>query len=359
MLSHELRNPLAAVLSAAKVMRMRTNDALVADRAHQVLERQSAHMARLLDDLLDVSRITRGGIELRKEDLDFRDVIDLAREALNPMLEDRRATVILDVPDQAIPVRGDPARLQQVVVNLLSNAARYSPAGKTIRLSARVDGEWVVLSVKDQGRGIAAEMLPEIFELFVQADQGLDRSLGGLGIGLTLVRKIVELHGGTVEARSDGAGSGSEFIVRIPWQSHSLFQSAQSAIPESGPRRIVVVEDQDDSRQMLRVLLETSGHLVIDEADGHAAIETIEREHPDVALIDIGLPLLSGYEVARKLRQNPVLDDVVLVALTGYGTDEDVKAARDAGFDEHLTKPTDPDLIAEIIARRGRRRKAS
>jgi CheY-like chemotaxis protein len=215
------------------------------------------------------------------------------------------------------------------------------------------------LRVKDQGRGIPGEMLSEIFELFVQAEQGLDRATGGLGVGLTLVRKIVELHGGTVEAQSQGQGKGSEFIVVLPIQTHAVLRRLTERNTQTTPRRIVVVEDQDDARMMLKVLLEGNGHIIIEEANGLSAVKTIEREHPDVALIDIGLPVMSGYDVARKIRQNPVLDDVVLVALTGYGTETDVVAACEAGFDEHLTKPTDNEVIESIISRCRRRRKAS
>jgi PAS domain S-box-containing protein len=350
MLSHELRNPLAAVLSASKIMRSDKITPQLSEKARDVVERQATHMARLLDDLLDVSRITKGGIELRKEDLDFRNIIDTAIEALSPVLADRKAQLIKEVPEDVLVVRGDPARLQQVVVNLLSNAVRYSPAGKRIWLRAIATGDSVMLGVKDEGRGIAREMLSAIFELFVQTEHGLDRSGAGLGIGLTLVRKIVELHGGTVEARSDGPGAGSEFIVTIPLQRHAFLHQVRQSIGAGDSRRIVLVEDQDDARTMLRALLESKGHVVIEQSDGGSALDTINREHPDVALIDIGLPIMNGYDLARKLRENPVLDDVILVALTGYGTAEDIQTARDAGFDNHLVKPADPDLIDQILA---------
>jgi two-component system CheB/CheR fusion protein len=359
MLSHELRNPLAAVVSAVRVMQVKNVKPEAVDKAREIVERQSRQMARLLDDLLDVSRITRGGIELRKEDIDLRDVIRTAIEALTPVLEDRRAAVIVDVPDELLSVRGDSARIQQVVVNLLSNAARYSPAGKTIHLSAAPDGELIVLKCKDQGRGISKSMLSEIFELFVQNEQGLERSSGGLGIGLTLVRQIVELHGGTVEAQSDGPGTGSEFIVKLPRQRHAVLRRTAGNLEPGVSRRVLVVEDQDDAREMLRMLLESKGHVVLEESDGRSAISAIEREHPDVALIDIGLPVMSGYQVVQKIRENPVLDDVLLVALTGYGRDADVKAAKEAGFDAHLTKPADPHLVDEIIAGRAKQQRAS
>jgi PAS domain S-box-containing protein len=356
MLSHELRNPLAAVVSAVKVMRMATAKQEQIDKARQIVERQSRHMARLLDDLLDVSRITRGGIALRKEDLDLREIVRGAIEALTPTLEERSAQLEVDLPDHELPVRGDAARMQQVVVNLISNAARYSPIGSTIALSGHIDGSAVVLRVLDHGRGISPTMLSDIFEMFVQDEQGLERSTGGLGIGLTLVRQIIELHGGRVQAHSDGVGKGSEFVVTLPLQPHAVIHRLHE--PQQGPvpRRVLIVEDQDDAREMLRLLLESMGHIVVEEADGGAAVETLEREHPDVALIDIGLPIMSGYDVARLVRKNRNLDDVLLVALTGYGRDSDIEAARAAGFDAHVTKPADAQVIDQVLAEKIRRR---
>ena len=359
MLSHELRNPLAAVVSASTVMQAPNVKTESIEKARQVIGRQSRHMARLLDDLLDVSRITRGGIELRKEDLDLREVVRTAIEALMPVLDEHAAELILSLPDSELPVRGDAARIQQVVVNLLSNAARYSPPGSPIHVSAGVEGDYVVLNVKDRGRGISPSMLSDIFDLFVQDGQGLERSTGGLGIGLTLVRQIVELHGGTVEAHSDGIGQGSEFVVKLMRQPHAIIQRQRDAKYASDVLRILVVEDQDDSREMLRVLLESMGHVILEEADGASAVTAIEREHPDVALVNIGLPVMSGYEVARRIRGNSLFDDVVLIALTGYGRDSDIAAAKSAGFDAHITKPADSHAIDEVLVRIVRRKKAS
>ncbi len=351
MLSHELRNPLAAVLSATSVMQVR-DEAAVIQRARDVIERQSEHMARLLDDLLDVSRITRGGIVLRKEDLDLRQAIARAIEAVSPQLEERQTKLDIDVGEVPLPVRGDPARLQQVVVNLLSNAGKYSPAGRRVRVSARTLGECVQLSVEDEGYGIAPELLPDIFELFVQREQGLARSDGGLGVGLALVRQLVTLHGGTVEAHSEGIDRGSRFVVTLPLQTHAVLSRPRAEAIRHVERRVVIVEDQDDAREMLGELLEALGYIVFGAKDGQQAIALIERVHPDVALVDIGLPVLDGFSVARHIRQNPVLDDVLLVAVTGYGTDEDVRAAHQAGFGEHLTKPADPKRIEQILARK-------
>jgi len=349
MLSHELRNPLAAVVSAATVLQTPNVKPDAADRARQIIERQSRHMARLLDDLLDVSRITRGGIELRKEDLDLNEVIRAAIEALSPILEERNAKLSTDLPNYPLPVRGDAARIQQVVVNLVSNAARYSPPGTPIQVSAGCDEDSVILSVKDQGRGISPSMLSAIFELFVQDGQGLERTTGGLGIGLTLVRQIIELHGGKVQAHSDGVGKGSNFVVVLPRQHQAILRRQHNPKYASAARRVLVVEDQDDSREMLRILLESMGHIVLEEADGDSAVKAIERAHPDVALIDIGLPVMSGYDVARQIRQNPLLDDVMLVALTGYGRDSDIAKAKEAGFDAHITKPADSHDIDELL----------
>jgi two-component system, chemotaxis family, CheB/CheR fusion protein len=359
MLSHELRNPLSAVVSAASVMRSPHLSSQTAHQAREIIERQSRHMTRLLDDLLDVTRITRGGIELRKQDVDLRDVIAAGIETLAPVLQERQARVVTETGPDMLAVRGDPDRLQQVIVNLISNAVRYSPSGKPVRISGRIERGMVVLSVKDEGRGIPHNMLSEIFELFVQSDKGLDRAGGGLGIGLTLVRQIVELHGGIVSAHSQGPGTGSEFVVRFPLLQNALIQQTTRVPAPASPCRVVIVEDQDDAREMLRMLLETAGHKVFEAADGLEAAHVIQQEHPDVALLDIGLPGMNGYEVARRIRQNAVFDDVILVALTGYGMESDVKAARDAGFDDHLRKPVDLKAVQEILANRTIRRKAS
>ncbi|MBV8763072.1 MAG: PAS domain S-box protein, partial [Deltaproteobacteria bacterium] len=348
MLSHELRNPLAAVLNATRLLQSQPLPD-VAKRCQSVIERQSKHMARLLDDLLDVSRITRGKLQLRDEPLDFRQAVESAVEATGPLLAERKIQLDLQLPNQPISVRGDVARLQQVTVNLLSNAANYSPPGSRIELRLAVQGGQALLRVVDRGFGIEAEMLDKIFELFVQAEQRIDRPRGGLGVGLSLAKSIVELHGGTIEARSDGPNMGSEFVVKIPVAGEAPAQTARTA-PKAPRRRIVLVEDQHDSREMLRMLLESLDHVVIDAADGAAAVEVIERERPDAALIDIGLPVMTGYEVAQRIRQNKALESVMLVALTGYGAPSDVKAARDAGFDAHLVKPAEISRIQEVLA---------
>jgi len=349
MLSHELRNPLAAVLSATRVMQSKRSDTDAVDKARGVINRQAKHMACLLEDLLDVSRITRGGIQLKIEVVDLRTTVELSMEALAPFLEEHAIQLEVELPETAPLVDGDSARLQQIIVNLLSNAARYSPPHTRVILSiSEVQGE-VLIRVRDYGSGIPQNMLPHIFELFVQSEQGLERARGGLGIGLTLVRKIVELHGGKVEAKSEGIGMGSEFSVWLPRSDRRRTSSDTPPTSQRRARSILVVEDQDDAREMLTLLLEAHGNNVFGAADGPTALDIIERERPDAALIDIGLPSMNGYEVARHVRSHPELAAVYLVALTGYGTHDDVRAARDAGFDHHMTKPADPETIQRVL----------
>ena len=351
MLSHELRNPLAAVLNATRVMHTQGDKAALS-KATDVIERQSRHMARLLDDLLDVSRITQGGIELRKEDLDLRDAIELAVEAVRPHLDSHDTVLDMELPDEPLHVRGDRARLQQIIGNLLNNAAKYSPKGSRVELQARASAGEIQVTVRDEGYGISAELLPKIFDLFVQNEQGVDRSDGGLGVGLALVRQLVELHGGRVSAESGGLNQGSYFHVTLPRLAHSTLQPTKSLErtgAQSARQRVVIVEDQDDARDMLRALLQAKGYLVFEARDGKEAIETIEEVHPHAALVDLGLPVLNGFEVARQLRNNPVLNDVLLVALSGYGSSSDVEAARAAGFNHHLTKPAELAEIERVL----------
>jgi two-component system CheB/CheR fusion protein len=352
MLSHELRNPLAAVLNATNLMKEALYDSKTVDKCHQVIGRQANHMARLLDDLLDVARITRGKFELRKEDLDLRLPVEAAIESTAPLLRERFVDLKVSVPETPVLVRGDANRLQQVVANLLSNAATYSSKHGKVELALELDGDRASLAVSDRGVGIEPAMLGSIFELFVQAEQRIDRPRGGLGVGLSLARSVIELHGGTIEAESPGPGQGSRFSVRLPLQANAIRSSRSTRPPrERKRRRIVVVEDQPDSREMLRILLEKRQHIVIEAADGARAVEIIEREHPDAALVDIGLPVISGYEVAKQIRSRSHLDDVVLVALTGYGAPTDIIAAREAGFDHHVCKPAELSKIEELLDR--------
>jgi two-component system, chemotaxis family, CheB/CheR fusion protein len=353
MLSHELRNPLAAVMNATTLIGKQP-DAEVVARCRGVIERQARHMKRLLDDLLDVSRITRGKFQLILDDLDLRGSIEAAIESTVPLFAERGVALEHSLPRQPMAMRGDAGRLVQVVVNLLSNAANYSPRGSTVRLVVTIEGDRGVLRVIDHGVGIEPELQTRIFDLFVQSEQRLDRSRGGLGVGLSLAKNIVDLHGGTIEVHSDGPDTGSDFQVTLPLAARAAPQLGTDRSPggPSGRCRIVLVDDQADSREMLRMLLESRDHLVIDVEDGRSAIDVITREKPDVAFIDIGLPAMNGYEVAQRIRDRPALDDVLLVALTGYGAPSDISAARAAGFDEHVIKPAELAKLERILATR-------
>jgi two-component system, chemotaxis family, CheB/CheR fusion protein len=351
MLSHELRNPLAAILSATRLLRLQPLPSEPSTKAADVVERQAKHMARLLDDLLDVSRITQGRIALRKSRLDLRETSRSALEALGPFMAERDITVNVDLPEEPVPVVGDSARLQQIQANLLSNAAKYSPRGSTVDFKLwREDGN-ALIRVTDRGRGIEAEVLPRIFELFVQGPQPIDRSDGGLGIGLTVLRSLVELHGGRVEAHSDGASKGSEFTVWLPLAPAAAAEVAQPEVSAAPVvKTVVVVEDQEDSRLMMKLLLESHGIIVFTAADGPEGLDLIASVKPDLALVDLGLPRMDGFEVAQRLRAAG--STLHLVALSGYGQESDVKAALAAGFDQHITKPPDPGRLEQLLAGR-------
>ena len=357
MLSHELRNPLAAILSATHLITHARSSEDVCQEAGRVVARQARHMSRLLDDLLDVSRITHGRIVLHKEALDLRDTTRSAVEALGPLMQKRGIQLDLAIAGEPIPVVGDAARLQQIQANLLSNATKYSPEGARVRFELRRDAGQAMIRVSDSGRGIEPEMLPRIFDLFVQGPQPLARSDGGLGIGLTLLRSLVELHEGRVEAHSDGADKGSVFTVWLPLASWARANAdAQKAPTTFTVKTIAVVEDQEDSRRMMEILLESKGFTVSTAGNGEEGAELIERVRPDLALIDLGLPVLSGYDLARRIRHNPETAGTRLIALSGYGQAADVQAALDAGFDDHLTKPPDFDKLDRLIAKGSPRR---
>jgi two-component system CheB/CheR fusion protein len=355
MLSHELRNPLAAIVNAIAMLE-RDDSVERASRYRGVIKRQASHMKGLLDDLLDVSRITSEKFSLQTHDLDLRDAIETAVESTAPLYEARRIRLEQAIPDQPLHVRGDARRLAQVVANLLANAATYSPTNTTVKLHVEPMRGAYQICVEDQGEGIESELQPKIFDLFVQAEQKLDRPRGGLGVGLSLAKKIVELHDGTIGVHSDGRGKGSRFSVTLPQQDSATAAVAVAAVPTNGKRRhkacrIVLVDDQQDSREMLRDLLESFDHEVYDGADGASAIQLITEHKPDVAFIDIGLPVLNGFEVAQQIRKRPELSAVRLVALSGYGTQNDVQAALAAGFDEHVTKPAAFDTLERVISR--------
>jgi two-component system CheB/CheR fusion protein len=348
MLSHELRNPLSAVLSATTALE---EDETRVARCRAVIKRQATHMKRLLDDMLDVSRITTDKFMIQRQSLDLRDVIETAVESTAPIYLERHIRLVQDVPGRPLPVQGDARRLTQVIANLLANAAIYSPPQTEVTLTVRTTDDVITLRVRDQGEGIDPQLQPKIFDLFVQSDQKLDRSRGGLGVGLSLAKTIVELHGGTVSVRSEGPGMGSEFEVKLALGPGSNILGRRDEVVTAGACRIELVDDQDDARDMLRDLLEARKHVVYDAADGAAAVQLIAEYKPDVAFIDIGLPVMDGFEVAQQIRMRPDLVNVRLVALSGYGNKSDVQAALNAGFDEHVTKPAELQQLERILAR--------
>ena len=353
MLGHELRNPLGTITNTLAVMKGRHDDAELA-RFTAVIARQTTHLSRLVDDLLDVARVTSGKIELRLEVVDLR---ALAHQCVDALAEAGRTAahrVALEGP--VVRVEGDPARLAQIVSNLLDNALKYTPTGGDVRVITAREGDGAVLRVRDSGEGIRADLVDRVFDLFVQEPQALDRSRGGLGLGLSLVKRLVELHGGTVSASSGGPGRGSEFSIRLPAFAGPAEPAAVSAPPvaTSGGacRRVLVVEDNADAREMLQVLLECAGHEVATAGDGAGALAEVERFRPEVAVIDIGLPGIDGYEVARTVRAAPDAHRIRLIAVTGYGQAEDRRKAVEAGFDEHIAKPVDPDRLIRLVADR-------
>jgi PAS domain S-box-containing protein len=353
MLAHELRNPLAPIRNAVYLLTERTPEDPALRRAHAVLDRQVRQMARLVDDLLDVSRITRGKIDLRAEPADLRAIVTNAVQTCRPFIDARGHRLEMSLPAAPLLASVDGARMEQVVANLVNNAAKYTPPGGEIRLSLELEAEEGVLRVKDTGVGIAPELLPRVFEPFVQADHSLERTHGGLGLGLTLVHRLVELHGGTVSAHSDGPGAGCEFTVRLPAAAARPAPSAPSGAAgpaaEQRPLRVLVVDDNEDATETLTDLLELWGHGVRTAHDGRAALAAAEEYAPDVVLLDIGLPGMDGYEVAVHLRSRPECA-ARLVAVTGYGQEEDRRRSREAGFDLHLTKPVDPEELKRVLA---------
>jgi PAS domain S-box-containing protein len=353
MLAHELRNPLAPLLNALHLMDVRAGDADAVADARALAERQVRNITRMVDDLLDVSRITRGKIELRKEVVDLAAIVGDTVEACRPLIDARRLDLSVIVPPEPLFVEADATRLDQILSNLLNNAAKYTDEGGRIELTVkRLDGE-VFVRVKDSGIGIPEDTLPRIFDLFVQASRSLDRSQGGLGIGLTLVRSLVELHGGSVHAHSAGTGQGSEFVVRLPVLTNRVPAQTPPSFPArtNGQRaRVLVVDDNCDAALSLAMLLESSGHTVRTAADGPSALALAPSFRPHVVLLDIGLPQMNGYEVARQLRGQPGTAIDMLVALTGYGGLEDRRRSHEAGFDRHLVKPLDPLELEKLLA---------
>jgi signal transduction histidine kinase/ActR/RegA family two-component response regulator len=356
MLGHELRNPLAPIQTALQLMRLRGDGS--AERERTVIERQVKHLTRLVDDLLDVSRIVRGRVELKRERLNISDVVAKAIELASPLIEQRRHTLEVQVPRHGLQVDGDSLRLAQVLSNLLANAAKYTEQGGTITIVAERIANDVVVRVRDNGMGIAPEILPRIFDLFVQERQTLERSQGGLGLGLTIVRSLVHSHGGTVSAHSNGPGCGSEFIVSLPLCSPSdasadrAAQGARRIAPAAdGTRdiRVLVVDDNEDAADMLVEVLRAEGYRVRAANDGPAAIRVASEFKPHVAVLDIGLPVMDGYELAERLQQLPEMTPIRLFAVTGYAQEEDRKRSAAAGFDGHFAKPLDVDVLGRVL----------
>jgi PAS domain S-box-containing protein len=385
MLGHELRNPLAAISNAQYVLERQPNPDPLVLRLREVIGRQTRHLSRLVDDLLDVARVTQGKVEIRKEPVELAQIVTRAVEASQTVIDDRRLTLALTLPPGPVPLEADATRLEQVIVNLLSNAAKYTDPGGHVALDVEVSGgpddgpvparPTAVIRVRDTGIGIAADVLPHVFDLFVQSDRALDRSQGGLGIGLTLVKSLVQMHDGSVEAHSGGPGQGSEFVVRLP-----VLRSSEFRVPSSGGgtpvlggfdselstrnlelpaqhRKVLVVDDNEDAAETVAELVELWGHTVQVAHNGRQALEVMQTYHPDVVLCDIGMPGMDGYEVAQRVRAAPPPGEngtepgprPLLVALTGYGREEDRARAREAGFDRHFTKPVSPEALRDLL----------
>ena len=388
MLSHELRSPLAPISNAVQLLGLeRESESLIQQQARSIIERQLGHLQHLVDDLLEVSRITSGKVQLRLERVAISGIVHSAVETVRPIFEQRQQELTLSIPHETIWLLADAARLQQVLVNLLTNAAKYTEAGGRVWLNVEVARnvagkessggtqssdktrsippfehspplvDEVLIRVRDTGIGIAAELLPHIFDIFTQAERSLDRSQGGLGIGLALVQRLTELHGGKVEATSV-TGQGSEFVVRLPSLPPDTLPPliAEAVLPKSHFLRVLVVDDNFDSAETLGMLLRASGHDVRTAHDGPTAVKAVMEYVPDAVFLDIGLPLMNGYEVARRIREHPEFESVVLIALTGYGQDTDRIASLQAGFDHHLVKPARLEEMQQILSNSAKRK---
>ena len=351
-LAHELRNPLAPMSNMLEVLKRSDDDPQILKRAHETIERQLEQMVRLVDDLLDLNRITHDRLELRRSDVELSSVIQQAVEVALPLVDAAGHKLTVELPDEPVYLDADRMRLAQVFGNLLNNSSKYTKAPGTILLSAkRVDDE-VVVTVKDNGAGIPADKLDSIFDMFMQVEGTSDRSQGGLGIGLTLVKRLVEMHGGSIESRSAGEGMGSEFIVRLPVLSRPVTAPQHGTwVPQATPaRRILIVDDNRDSADSLAMLMQITNNEAYIAHDGVEAVEAIEKHRPEVVLLDIGLPKLDGHEVCRHVRTQPWGKDIVIIALTGWGQEADRRKSQEAGFDGHLVKPIDYDELMELLA---------
>lgn len=353
MLAHELRNPLAPIRNAVEILQRSAGNEHQVRPATEMMHRQIGLMVRLVDDLLDVNRISQGKIELRRQPVELASVVHHAVEASRPLCQSREHELTVTLPPKPMYLNADPARLAQVVGNLLNNACKFTERGGRIRLDVEREGKHAVIRVQDTGIGMAADQLHRIFEMFTQVDTSLERSRDGLGIGLTLVKELVEMHGGTVEARSAGVGQGSEFVVRLPVLSEPPPLPRQPSAAGSAAmvhRRILVVDDNTDAADSLAMLLRMSGHEVYTAHDGIQGVEAAAKYQPEVILLDIGLPKLDGYAAARRIRQQPQNAGVVLVALTGWGQEEDRRRSDEAGYDVHMVKPVDIAALSRLLA---------
>jgi signal transduction histidine kinase/ActR/RegA family two-component response regulator len=354
-LAHELRNPLAPISNAVELIGRANGDSAMLEKARCMMERQVGQLVRLVDDLLDISRITRGKVQLRKERVELAGVVRDAIEAARPRIDAQAHELTVALPHEPVLLDADPTRLEQVISNLLNNAAKYTEKGGRIWLTAERQAGDVIVSVRDTGIGIAAEHLAHIFEMFSQVSPALERSHGGLGIGLALVKGLVELHGGSVQAQSSGAGFGSEFTVRLP-----IVEAAVSAPQQPDDRReqcrcgkkchVLIADDLRDSVESLAMMLHMAGHDVHTAHDGLEAVQAAAVFHPDVVVLDIGMPRMNGYEAARHIRKQPWGQKMVLVALTGWGQEEDRRRSLEAGFNHHLTKPVKPAALEQLLA---------
>jgi CheY-like chemotaxis protein len=353
-LSHELRNPLAPICNSLELMKRAGDKAPLREQSRLTIERQLAQLVRLVDDLLDVSRITSNRLELRKERVELARVVESAIETSRPLIDAMGHKLTVDLPLQPVHLHADVTRLAQVLANLLNNAAKYMDRGGKISLSAGLEKNSLVVRIRDTGIGISEDVLPRIFDMFTQADASLQRSQGGLGIGLTLAKRLVEMHGGAISARSAGVGQGSEFTVRLPTIEDAPMDHATAGVSDDVSagrgRRVLIVDDNRDTAKSMEALLRLSGHIVQSAHDGGEAIAAAAAFQPEVILLDIGLPVMDGYEVARRIRREPWGEKTVLVAVTGWGQDADRARSRDAGFNHHLVKPADIASVTTLLA---------
>ena len=352
-LAHELRHPLAPIRNAVQALCMVRSSDPQLQHMRDVIERQVTHMIRLVDDLLNVSRISLGKLELRRERAELASMVHQAVEMCRPLAESAKHEVNVTLPPEPIYLHADPVRLAEVFANLLNNACKYTEPGGKVWLHAEREGSEVVVTVKDTGVGIPPDRLGGIFEMFMQVDRSSERSQSGLGIGLTLVKRLVEMHGGSVEARSEGSGKGSEFVMRLPLMVDNPKAHERPDLtgkPQAAGHRILVVDDNQDTAESLAMLLQITGNETYTAYDGEDAIIAVEKFKPDVVLLDLGLPKLNGYDACRRIRQQAWGKDVVLVALTGWGREEDHRRSKDAGFDDHMVKPVDLAAVTKLLA---------